>query len=157
MDVYLMQHGEAAAADLDPRRPLTEQGRGSVAAVAGQAAACGVRIDRIVHSGKLRARQTAEMLADALGGSAAAEVSGLAPMDPVEAAAAALIDPEASGSIAIVGHLPFLDRMASLLVTGDADDHVVAFRNGGLVRLVPAGHAGRFAVAWILVPELTTR
>ncbi len=54
--------------------------------------------------------------------------------------------------MAIVGHLPFLDRFASLLVVGDPGAGVVAFRNGGLVKLVPAGPG--FAVAWAVTPEM---
>ncbi len=160
MDVYLMQHGVAEAADANPQRPLTAGGRRTVEAVARQAASCGVSIDRIVHSPKLRARQSAQILGASLGCSDLVEVSGLAPKDSVEAAAAALVDTGRPGSVAIVGHLPFLERFASLLVVGDAAARVVAFENGGLVRLVPAGlpsprgPVGGFAVSWILSPAL---
>ncbi len=163
MDVYLMQHGTAEAADIDPERPLTSGGRRTVEAVAGHAASCGVSIDRIVHSPKLRARQSAQILGAELGCSEVVQVQGLAPKDSVEVAATTLIELGKPGSIAIVGHLPFLERFASLLVAGDAGARVVAFENGGLVRLVPAGlpfpgpSAGGFAVAWILSPALVAR
>ncbi len=163
-----MQHGEAMAGEVDPDRPLSEAGRASVAGVAGHAAARGVRIDRIVHSGKLRAEQSAALLAEATGCTDVRARAGLGPKESVDAAAGTLIDAENPGALAIVGHLPFLDRLASLLVTGDAGGHVIAFRNGGLVRLLPRdgaadtapgpaagqGPAGRFTVAWILTPEL---
>ncbi len=179
-----MQHGEAVPAETDPHRPLSEEGRRSVAAVAAHAAAHAVHIERIVHSTKLRAEQSAGLLAEALGCSDVRAAAGLAPNDSVQAAAAALIDPVASSvrhepgdpaALAVVGHLPSLDRLASLLVTGDPDAHVIAFRNAGLVRLVPTdparsasggpsgpssaprppnAPAARFAVAWILPPEL---
>jgi len=152
MDVYLMQHGEALPAELDPSRSLSEVGQRSVEVVSRHAAACGVRIDQIVHSGKLRAVESALILARALGCSDVGHVDGLSPGADVEAAMAALIDPAAVGSLAIVGHLPFLDRLAALLVTGDPGAHVVAVRNAGLVKLVPAGQ--RFAVAWAITPEV---
>jgi phosphohistidine phosphatase len=152
VDIYLMQHGEALPAELDPSRSLSDVGRRSVEAVSRHAAACGVRIDRIVHSGKLRAVESALILATALGCADVGHVEGLSPGADVEAAMAALIDPAGVGSLAIVSHLPFLDRLASLLVTGDPGAHVVAVRNGGLVRLVPAGP--RFAVAWAITPEV---
>jgi phosphohistidine phosphatase len=161
VDIYLMQHGQAVAAEVDPARPLSDGGRESVMVVAGHAAVRGVRIDRIVHSGKLRAEQTAIILADATYCTDVSAHSGLAPLDDVHEAAARLVHPESS-SLAIVGHLPFLDRFASLLVAGDPDAHVVAFRNAGLVHLVraaagePRGAAGSFAVSWLLVPELAT-
>jgi phosphohistidine phosphatase len=152
MDVYLMQHGEAAPAEVDPARPLTEIGRRSVGAVAAHAASCGVHIDRIVHSGKLRAEQTAAILAGALGCDVVDQVEGLSPNAAVQEAADALVDPAEAGSLAIVGHLPFLDRFAALLVAGDCTAQVVAFRNGGLVKLVPAEWG--YAVAWAITPEV---
>ena len=160
MDLYLMQHGEAVPGEVDPQRPLSEHGRQSVAAVAGRASAAGVRIDRVVHSGKLRAEQTARILAEALYCTDVSAHSGLSPSDDVQAAAASLVHGDAPSSLAIVGHLPFLDRLAAWLVAGDPDAHVVAFHNGGLVHLVPAKdgadaqRAGSLAVSWILVPEL---
>ncbi|HYN57153.1 MAG TPA: phosphohistidine phosphatase SixA [Motilibacterales bacterium] len=152
MDVYLMQHGEAMPAELDPSRSLSEVGQRSVEAVSRHAAACGVRVDRIVHSGKLRAVESALILGRALGCDDVRHVEGLSPGADVEAAAAALIDPSVPGSLAIVGHLPFLDRLASALVAGDSDAHVLAVRNGGLVKLVPAEPG--WAVAWAITPEV---
>jgi phosphohistidine phosphatase len=111
-----------------------------------------VGIDRIVHSGKTRAEQSAHLLAGALGCSTVEQHLGLRPGDDVGEAASSLIDVGTAGSLGIVGHLPFLDRLAALLVAGDPGAHVVAFRNGGLVRLVP-GERG-YAVSWVLVPEL---
>jgi phosphohistidine phosphatase len=152
MDVYLMQHGQAAPADVDPQRPLTADGRRSVELVCAHAAACGVHLDRIVHSGKLRAEQTAGILAEALGCLRVDQVDGLSPNSAVQDAADALVDPTREGSLAIVGHLPFLDRFAALLVAGDCTAQVVAFRNAGLVKLVPAEWG--FAVEWAITPEV---
>lgn len=154
MDVYLMQHGLAVPEEVDPDRPLSPAGREAVEAVARHAAASGVSVDRIVHSGRTRAAQTAALLAEALGCADVAQVPGLKPNDPVEAAAGALVDRERPGSLAIVGHLPSLDRLASLLVAQDTAAHVVAFRNAGLVKLVPSTAGPGFAVGWILTPEL---
>ncbi len=123
--------------------------------VAGHAALCGVRVDRIVHSGKLRAEQTAGILADALGCPVVDQVDGLNPNGDVRHAARNLVDPMAEGSLAVVGHLPFLDRFASLLVAGEPEAQVVAFRNAGLVKLVPSSLGGTYAVGWVLTAELT--
>ena len=154
MDVYLMQHGEAVSAEVDPDRPLTPEGIAHVSAVAAHAAACGVRVDRVVHSGKTRAAQTAAILAGALGCPDVLAAHGLKPNDDVVAAGLALIHRDAPGSLALVGHLPFLDRLASLLVTGNPEASVVAFRNAGLVHLVPRAAAAGYAVASVLTPEL---
>ena len=58
--IYLLHHAEAVDASVDPQRPLSPGGRAHAARLAADAAARGVRPDVIWHSGKLRARQTAE-------------------------------------------------------------------------------------------------
>ena len=153
MDLYLMQHGEAAAEEEDPARPLTAAGRESGRRVAAHAGATGVRVDRVVHSGKLRAEQTATLLADALGGPPVSARDGLSPTDRVSLVADWLATLDAA-AVAVVGHLPFLDRLASLLVTGDEQAQVLAFRNGGLVRLVPKADRPGYAVGWVITPEV---
>ena len=155
MALYLMQHGEATTETEDPARPLTETGRAVVGRVAARANAAGVRIDRCVHSGKLRAEQTADVLVGALGSERSIEPGdGLAPNDPVAPVAEWLRDAAEGSSIALVGHLPFLDRLASLLITDDENAQVIQFRMGGLVKLVPKSEVPGFTVAWILAPEI---
>lgn len=154
MDLYLMQHGAATSADEDPARPLTAAGRASVEEVAARARTAGVRADRCVHSGKVRAEQTARILADAVGATVQTR-AGLNPSDPVTPIvdwlqAQARLAPD--GAIAIVGHLPFLDRLTSRLVAGTEDAHVVQFVNAGLVKLRPNDHGPGYAVAWVLSP-----
>lgn len=156
MELYLMQHGLAKTKEEDPERPLTDEGRAAVGRVAARAAAVGVKLDRVYHSGILRARQTAEILAERLGIPDRVEARpGLEPLDPVEPVARWLEGLAAElGAVALVGHLPFLDRLASLLVAGHEDAQVVAFRMGGLVKLVPKGNRPGYSVAWVLAPEL---
>jgi phosphohistidine phosphatase len=79
--VYLVQHGEAKSEEEDPDRPLTDRGATEVRRVAGVAAGAGsVMVERIVHSGKTRARQTAAVWGEALG-VPIDETDGLAPRD----------------------------------------------------------------------------
>lgn len=152
MDIYLMQHGVAATAEEDPSRPLTADGRAAVERVARQARDAGVRIDVCVHSGKARAEQTATILAAAVGGGVRAR-AGLDPSDPVQPVADWL-EAQAVSSVAVVGHLPFLDHLASLLVAGRADAHAVPFRHANLVKLVPREDADGYVVEWVLTPGL---
>src|SRR5262245_23731251 len=85
MNLYLVQHGAAKSEADDPARPLTEDGRRAVERLAEFLAARGVRIDRVEHSDKLRARQSAEILAARLAPfRGPLEVAGLAPNDDVE-------------------------------------------------------------------------
>jgi len=59
--LVLVHHGDAVGPQIDPRRPLSDEGRRQVEALSRDAAARGVKPDVIWHSGKLRARQTAEL------------------------------------------------------------------------------------------------
>lgn len=156
VDIYLMQHGAATSAEVDPARPLTPAGRASVERVAARAGTAGVRADQCVHSGKVRAEQTAHILAEAVG-ARVEDRAGLNPSDSVQPIAEWLnaragVVPD--GAVAVVGHLPFLDRLTSLLIAGDEDTQVVRFQNAGLVKLVPKGEAPGYAVGWILTPDL---
>ena len=85
MQLYLVQHGVAKNETEDPQRALTDEGRRVVEYMAQYLAAVVIGIDRIEHSEKLRARQTAEILAAALHPKdGTKQVSGLAPNDDVQ-------------------------------------------------------------------------
>jgi phosphohistidine phosphatase SixA len=58
--LFLVHHGDAVGPEVDHRRPLSERGRVDVDRLAAQAAARGVKPAIVWHSGKLRAKQTAE-------------------------------------------------------------------------------------------------
>jgi phosphohistidine phosphatase len=151
MRVYLVQHGEAQPKSVDPARPLTERGRDNTLRVAAFAARLNLGVYQIRHSGKTRAEQTAHILGQALappGGVGA--VSGLAPLDDVRPVADALA--QELQPVMFVGHLPFLARLAGLLVTGDPDCSVVQFRNAGMVCL--AREEDGWLVDWVLTPEM---
>jgi len=138
---YLVRHGEAQREDVDPERHLTDRGAAQVERIARRAVDdVGVRPTRIFHSGKARARQTAEIWA-ALVGVDGRESDGLSPNDDPSLWAARLEDEEAD--VMLVGHLPHLERLAGLLVTGDADQPVVGFPAGGLVVLGRDGDGWR--------------
>lgn len=148
-----MQHGQAASEVEDPARPLTETGREAVTRVANRAHAAGLTVDLVVHSGKRRAEQTAELLSVAVSAGRLEARDGLSPNSPVEPVAAWLEGLDVS-SVAVVGHLPFLDRLASLLVAGDESAQPVRFSNGGLVKLEPRSTARGFCLAWAITPAV---
>ena len=151
MAVYLVQHGEAQRKEEDPERPLTEKGKRDVAKVAAFLARGGLKVEHIRHSGKKRAEETARILTDHLAPpSGVRAVQGLAPNDEVQPVAETLqLETE---PVMIVSHLPFLSRLASLLVTGGEEQAVVQFRMGGCVRL--SEENGMWTVEWALTPEL---
>jgi len=121
-----MRHGEALSGVPDGQRPLSPRGRADVDALAQQARARGVTVAAVYHSGLLRAQQTAELVAAVLTpAEGVRELVGLCPEDDP-----AIIKAEldiASRPILLVSHLPYLGRLAGLLVTGDADSSVLEF------------------------------
>ncbi|MCD6409121.1 MAG: phosphohistidine phosphatase SixA [Candidatus Verstraetearchaeota archaeon] len=150
MKLYLVQHGEAKREEEDPARPLTDRGREEAEKMAAYAARIGVRVERIVHSGKLRALQTAEIMARHL-----KPVKGVEKADTLEP----LADPkvwaerlkEVSEDLMLVGHLPHLSKLASLLLTGREDVEPVKFRMAGIVCL--ERDEGKWRVQWVVKPE----
>ena len=153
MALYLLQHGAAKSASDDPARPLTEEGRRAVERAAEFLAARGVRVERVEHSDKLRAQQSAEILAvRLLPTDGRHQVAGLAPNDDVEPTRARLM--EESRSLMLVGHLPHLSRLVSRLLGLDADRPVVQFQMGGVVRL-DRDDSRTWTVRWVLPPKLT--
>ncbi|RLC93102.1 MAG: phosphohistidine phosphatase SixA [Chloroflexi bacterium] len=151
MEVYLVQHGEAKSEAEDPGRPLTDKGRSDVELVATRVGCLGLEVTRILHSGRLRARQTAELIADqVMPPCGVAEQEGLGPSDSPEKAKQLVL--EAQEPLMIVGHLPHLSRLASSLVVGDPTKEVVGFTMGGVVCLRSVD--GGWVVAWALVPGL---
>jgi len=149
MDFFLVRHGEAKPEYEDPRRPLTVGGRARVEKVA-RAAAKKIKIAEILHSDKLRAKETAEILAGVLSPARGVrEISGLSPEDDPLIAKAEI--ETADQSLMMVGHLPHLNRLAALLLTGDSENTVVDFSPATMVCL--SRGRGAWSVSWILGPE----
>ena len=147
--LYLVRHGEAKPKDEDPERGLTEEGHSNVRKMASWFGASGIRVDEIRHSGKLRAQQTAEIFAEALGTQVEA-VSGLAPKDDVTSIVTRL--ESGAGNIMLVGHLPFLERLAALLTAGNADSSNVTLDAGAVLELTMSDDAWR--VTCLMQPRL---
>ena len=146
----MVQHGESKPKEEDPERPLSENGRAEVSKVAAHLASKSVKPAKILHSSKLRAKQTAEIMSQALGVSNVSETEGITPMDDPKIAAG--IVNSSAASLMLVGHLPHLSKLASLLITGDAEKAVVSFRMGGVVCL--SKEESGWLVKWFLRPEL---
>lgn len=153
MPLYLVQHGKCLPREVDPDPPLSPEGRGEVRRIAEVAGGYGVTVSRILHSGKTRARETAEILAGILRPEeGVGEASGLNPLDDPSGWAAGA-DP--AGRVMLVGHLPFMERLAALMVTGSAARPVFRFQNGGIVCLdIYPGTARDWVIRWALMPHV---
>jgi phosphohistidine phosphatase len=131
MRLYLVQHGDALKKDIDPERPLSTQGQADIKRLAAWLVDDRVVVSRILHSGKKRARQTAELLEPVLErGSEIGPVDGVGPNDPPEAFLRRfdLVDKDTL----IASHLPFVARVVAQAVTGSPDQPLVEFRPGSL-------------------------
>jgi phosphohistidine phosphatase len=117
LKLYLVHHGDAVGPDVDPRRPLSEHGRAEVARLAAEAAARGAHPAVVWHSGKLRARQTAETFWRACNALASFSATrDLQPEDPPE-----WIRDRLRGEtrdILIAGHYPHLPGLLAILTEG---------------------------------------
>ena len=132
--LYLVQHGQSESVAGFSGRPLTEVGRNTSEHAAAWASRIGLSVNEIWHSGKLRAKQTAEIFANSLQPPGGIHVQdGLNPRDDVNEFAKKLDN--LGKSVMLVGHLPFLARLAGLLLAGNPDHEVVHFSNSGIVGL----------------------
>ena len=119
---------------MNPMRPLSDRGRVEVDMLAQQAAERGAKPDLIWHSGKLRARQTAEVYWKRCNPFAAFSATrGLQPTDPTNW----IVDSIAGETkhILLAGHFPHLPRLLGRLMTGRPDADPVAFPLNGIVAL----------------------
>jgi len=52
----------------------------------------------------------------------------------------------------LVGHLPHLSRLSSLLLVGDPEKNIIAFRMAGIVCL--RREEENWSVSWMIIPDL---
>jgi phosphohistidine phosphatase len=148
---YLVRHGDTLSAHIDPQRPLSARGRAEISELAHLALRRDVQVAEIHHSGILRAQETAEILASYLHPSGGVHPSaGLLPEDDPEIAKAEL---EAAGQpIMLVGHLPYISRLAALLVKGDASQSLGEFSPATMLSCTKIGI--RWQIEWQIAPSL---
>jgi len=150
MKLYLVQHAEARGEEEDPSRPISEKGWRDLEEVSRFLEGRGIKVTRILHSGKLRAKQTAEKLSEVFRSSEGVkETDGLAPLDDPTTWGKKL--KEESADVMLFGHLPHLSRLAGLLLTGDPNRKVIDFKMGGVVCLERDEDRNWF-VGWMIIP-----
>lgn len=151
MKAYLVRHAQPVNVSIDPARPLSEAGMREIEKVADHLAQRGnVRPEVIVHSGKTRARQTAEVLASRLdppGG--IREELGLSPNDEVEGWDAYLVS---SPGAMLVGHMPFMGLLSCELTRGEVCGWNTEFRTAETSCFEYLGE-GDWKLLWHIAPE----
>jgi phosphohistidine phosphatase len=153
MALYLVQHGKSLPKDKDPQKGLSEEGVAETKRIAEVAKGYKVPVAGITHSGKTRARQTAEILAKALEpGSGIDERSGLSPLDDVADFAGSI---DSARNRMFVGHLPFMERLTAYLITGSIARPVFKFQNSGIVCLDMDPDSRSWVIRWSIMPHIT--
>jgi phosphohistidine phosphatase len=161
-ELYILRHGIAVPHGTpgvaEDDRPLTPKGEQRMRQIGRGLAALGLKVDRIVTSPLLRARRTAQIVAQEL-----------AIVDRLETSSALLIDSDAhairgwlrersESSLMIVGHNPALSDLVGLLTLGEEGRLPVELKKGGIAALSSAPLAGpRFKLEWLAPPALLRR
>jgi phosphohistidine phosphatase len=136
--LYLMRHGlaeEPTPKGDDGARKLTPKGADKIRKAAAGMRAASLAFDMILTSPAARAAETAEIVANELGGpkpKAVPELStGASPANALEA----LIKLRLPESVVVVGHEPTLSRLASLMLTGSSESIGIKLKQGGVIAL----------------------
>lgn len=150
MSLFLVQHGKSLPKDVDPDQGLSEEGISDVKRIAEVAKGYKVHVSGIKHSTKKRARQTAQIFASYLK-AGIDETSGLKPLDDVKVIAGTIAGKD---NLMFVGHLPFMEKLTSFLITGSTDKTVFKFQNGGILCLDHDQDDPRWFIKWSLMPKI---
>jgi len=152
MALYLVQHGKSLPKDKDPQKGLSQEGVAETERIAQVAKGYAVPVSKITHSGKTRARQTAEIFEAALQPSGGIhEDSGLNPLDDVTVFADTV---DSTKDVMLVGHLPFMERLTAYLITEYFEKPVFKFQNSGIVCLDKDPATESWVIKWTLMPHI---
>ena len=120
MNLYILQHGEAVPKEIDPERPLSEHGNRDIRILARHMQNMGVQLGNVFHSGKLRAEQSARLIAETLSPEILpVKTEGLNPNDDPTVIIGDI--EQMNENILIASHMPFVSRLCSTLLTGTTE------------------------------------
>ena len=151
MKLYLMRHGEAEGIYKGDQPTLNARGDDEVSQIGEALLSMNIQLDHIFHSGKLRARRTAEIVKSKLEvDTPMSEKEGLKPNDSVSAFAGNLeVD---KGNIMVVGHLPFIAKLTSYLLAKTESESMFSFSTASVACLEYA-HSLGWNLQWFINPE----
>jgi phosphohistidine phosphatase len=161
MNIYIIRHAIAVDRGTpeyedDSQRPLTDKGKKKMRQIARGLLALGVDFDLILSSPYVRAKETAEILAEVLKTKTAVAFSeNLIPMGDPDLLIAEMNEKYNVNSIALVGHEPHLSALISLLVSDNASLDII-LKKGGVCRLSADDlhHNRKAALEWLLTPGI---
>lgn len=156
MHLYLIRHAIAVDEyEDDSLRPLTDKGRKKMRQIARGLRALGAEFDQIISSPYVRARETAEILADVFDMDEIQLSDHLVPEGDPHLLISEINEKYKADSLALVGHQPFLSALVGgLAAENGAID--ITFKKGGVCRLSADNllHQRRATLEWMLTPGL---
>ncbi|HEY9163752.1 MAG TPA: phosphohistidine phosphatase SixA [Magnetovibrio sp.] len=151
MRLYLVQHADAVSKDTHPLRPLSKKGLQDATNMAAFLHGASVQVDLVVHSGKLRAEETANVLANTVWPGLTPEAfDGIMPKDDTDHLLNNALT--AGGDLMVVGHMPFMGRMAARCLTGSEDGINVTFEPGAVLCLERQDET--WSLEWFMKPSM---
>ena len=149
MKLYLIQHEQSLPKEKDPERPLNEAGKAETEKIARFLKSKDVTIDIIWHSKKARSVQTARIISEHILCEGITERDDLNPLDPVDKFPQEILKQDKD--LAIVGHLPFLQKLVSLLLIGRQDLEPISFIYSSAICLE---YRDTWRMAWFVLPNM---
>jgi phosphohistidine phosphatase len=157
MDLYIIRHAIAVDEyEDDSQRPLSDKGKKKMRQIAKGLRTLGVDFDLILSSPYVRAKETAEILADVFKTKADVAFSeNLVPMGDPDLLIAEMNEKYSANSVALVGHEPHLTALIGLLVSESANLDMT-LKKGGVCRLSADDlhHSRKATLEWLITPGI---
>ena len=144
--IYFVQHGIAEPKVVNQDRPLSKEGIDTTQRIALLLRDKDIKINEVCHSGKLRTEQTAAIFAEILHVNKVTKLEDMNPNDDPSNLVGRITD-----LTMYVGHLPHIQKVVSLLVTGDQDNQALAFENSAVACVKIENQA---YLKWYITPAL---
>lgn len=148
MDLFLIRHAIAEDGADDAARPLSDEGAKKFSRAVRGLDALGLRFDRVLHSPKRRAVETAERLGP-LAADADFEVTTLLAEPPSDE----LLSHLHGRTVALVGHEPHLSALLAWLVVGAPDEGNFLLKKGGVAHLSGEPEPGGMQLVALYPPK----
>jgi phosphohistidine phosphatase len=161
-ELFLLRHGIAvdpgSSGMPDDVRPLTEKGIKRMREIACGLRALDLDLESIVTSPLVRARETAEIVVEALGRSVRLETSSVLATGSDPATIERWLESRAEQRLMLVGHNPTLSDLVSLLVVGARKSPICELKKGGIAALSHTQRSsGLYELSWLAPPRLLRR
>ena len=148
MKLYIVRHGDYLTTDKDPKKRLSHKGIDESKKIAEFLSKQEILPVAIWHSDKSRAVQTAEFISKIIGVDNLIARQDLAPAEPVNKFPQEIL--KCNGDLMIVGHIPFIQKLSSLLLTNSVNADIIRFYKSGVACLE---HDKYWKILWIASPN----